>query len=175
MGLSAGSAGQDTGDLGRSSGAGLETDGDRCLLVFDNARDRDLLWPFVPADGAAHVLVTSDRPSLAELGASVPVDVFISEEARAYLAERTALADDEEAAKVVSELGYMPLAVAQAAAVIAGQQLSYGTYLERLRALPTGEHLAHEPGQHYPPGVAAAVLLSCTGPERMTSQAYPSD
>ena len=44
--------------------------------------------------------------------------------------------------------------------MIAGQQLSYGTYLERLRALPTGEYLAPEPGQHYPPGVAAAVLLS---------------
>ena len=64
---------------------------------------------------------------------------------------------------MVSELGYMPLALARAAAVIAGQQLSYGTYLERLRALPTGEHLAHEPGQHYPPGVAAAVLLSPHG------------
>ena len=37
---------------------------------------------------------------------------------------------------VAAELGYLPLALAQAAAVIAGQHLGYGTYLERLRALP---------------------------------------
>ena len=160
LGLSAGGAGQDAGDLGPVVRRWLETDGDRCLLIFDDAKDCDLLRPFVPADGAAHVLVTSERQSVADLGASVPVDVFTAEEARAFLAEQTALADDAEAAKVVSELGYLPLALAQAAAVIAGQQLSYGTYLERLRALPTGEHLAPEPGQRYPPGVAAAVLLS---------------
>ncbi|MGP0025227.1 MAG: tetratricopeptide repeat protein [Streptosporangiaceae bacterium] len=158
-GLSA-AGGKDAGDLGPVVRRWLETDGDRCLLVFDNAEDRDLLRLFVPADGAAHVLVTSERQSVADLGASVPVDVFTAEEARAFLAERTALADGEEAAKVVSELGYLPLALAQAAAVIAGQQLGYGTYLERLRALPTGEYLGPEQGQHYPPGAAAAVLLS---------------
>ena len=158
-GLSAG-GGQDAGDLGPVVRRWLETDGDRCLLVFDNANDCDLLRLFVPADGAAHVLVTSQRQSVADLGASVPVDVFTAEEARAFLADRTALADDEEAAEVVSELGSLPLALAQAAAVIAGQQLSYGTYLERLRALPTAEYLGAEPGQHYPPGAAAAVLLS---------------
>ena len=106
------------------------------------------------------MLVTSERQSVADLGASVPVDVFTAEEARAFLAERTALADDEEAAKVVSELGYLPLALAQAATMIAGQQLGYGTYLERLLALPTGECLGPESEQHYPPGAVAAVLLS---------------
>jgi tetratricopeptide (TPR) repeat protein len=160
LGLSAGGAGQGVGDLGPVVRRWLETDGDRCLLVFDNARDRDLLQPFVPADGAAHVLVTTDRQSVADLGANVPVGVFTAEEARAFLTERTALADDEEAATVVSELGYMPLALAQAAAVIAGQQLSYETYLERLRALPAEGITAPEAGQHYSPGVAAAVFLS---------------
>ena len=129
-------------------------------VVFDNATARDLLRPFVPADGAAHVLVTSDRPSVADLGGSVAVDVFTAEEARAFLAERTALADDEEAAKVVSELGYMPLALAQAAA---GDRRAAA----QLRSIPgavtarlAGGYPAHERGQHYPPGVAAAVLLS---------------
>ena len=35
---------------------------------------------------------------------------------------------------VAGELGSLPLALAQAAAVIAAQHLGYGTYLERLRA-----------------------------------------
>ena len=54
----------------------------------------------------------------------------------------------------------MPLALAQAAAVIRGQRLGYGTYLERLRALPVAEYLTRQDGQPYPHGVAEAVLLS---------------
>ena len=38
--------------------------------------------------------------------------------------------------------------------------MPYGTYLERLRALPVGKYLAREQGQPYPHGVAEAVLLS---------------
>ena len=45
---------------------------------------------------------------------------------------------------VAAELGYLPLALAQAAAVIAGQRLGYGTYLERLRKLPAEDLLRPE-------------------------------
>ena len=62
--------------------------------------------------------------------------MFTPDEALAFLAERTGLADPAGAAALAAELGYLPLALAQAAAVIAAQHLAYGTYLERLRALP---------------------------------------
>ena len=89
------------------------------------------------------------------------LSTFTAEEARAFLAERTALADDEKAGTVVSELEYTRLALAQAAAVIAGQQLSYGDDLERLRTLPTEGYLAPQAGQGGSlAGVAAAALLS---------------
>ena len=65
--------------------------------------------------------------------------------------------------RLAAELGYLPLALAQAAAVIRGQHLAYGTYLERLRALPVGEYLTRDAGQPYPHGVAEAVLLSLDG------------
>ena len=44
----------------------LEIDGDRCLLVFDNAADPELVQPFIPATGAAP-LVRADpgRPGAA--------------------------------------------------------------------------------------------------------------
>ena len=64
---------------------------------------------------------------------------------------------------MAAELGYLPLALAQAAAVIAGQHLGYGTYLERLRALPVAQYLTRDAGQPYPHGVAEAVLLSLDG------------
>ncbi len=60
---------------------------------------------------------------------------------------------------MAAELGYLPPALAQAAAVIAGQHLAYGTYLERLRALPVAQYLTRDAGQPYPHGVAEAVLL----------------
>ena len=88
------------------------------------------------------------------------MEVFTAEEALAFLAERTGLADPAGAGAVAGELGFLPLALAQAAAVIRGQHLGYGTYLERLRALPVGEYLTREAGQPYPHGVAEAVLLS---------------
>jgi tetratricopeptide (TPR) repeat protein len=155
-----------SGCAGRGADAGLvvrrrlETDGDRCLLVFDDADDLDALRPFVPAAGAARVLITSHQQSMVSLGAGVQVDVFTLEEAVAFLAERTGMADAEEAAAVAAELGYLPLALAQAGAVIARQHRGYRTYLERLRGLWTEEYLVKQRGQPYPPGVAEAVLLS---------------
>jgi tetratricopeptide (TPR) repeat protein len=106
------------------------------------------------------VLVTSNRQSVANLGTGVPVAVFIADEALGFLAGRTGLADTSGASALAAELGYLPLALGQAAAVIAGQRLGYERYLERLRALPVGEYLVRGEGQPYPHGVAEAVLLS---------------
>ena len=128
--------------------------------MFDNATDADVLRPYIPAAGAARVLVTSTRQSVADLGTSVAVEVFAPAEAVAFLGDRTGLADPAGAGTLAAELGFLPLALAQAAAVIAGQHLGYGTYLERLRALPVQAYLVRAAGQPYPHGVAEAVVLS---------------
>ena len=96
-GVSEGAARRDAGDPSAMVRHQLDAYGERCLLVFDNAEDRDVLRPVVPADGGAHVLITSERPSLADLGQSIPVGVFTAGQALAFLAERTGLADDEAA------------------------------------------------------------------------------
>ena len=151
---------------GRAVRHWLETGGERCLLVFDNATDPAVLRPFIPAAGGARVIITSNEQSMRYLGASLPVEVFTQEEALAFLAERTGMADSAGAGLVAAELGYLPLALAlalaQAAAVIAGQRIGYSTYLARLRALPIGEMLRAEEAGQYPRGVAA-VLLSVEG------------
>ncbi len=159
-GLGDQSRSQGGNDAGRVVRHWLEAGGDRCLIVFDNATDADALRPYIPAVGAARVLVTSNRRSVAELGTGIRVGVFTAAEAITFLADRTGLADSAGAGALAVELGHLPLALAQAAAVIAAQHLSYGTYRERLKALPVAEYLTRPPGQSYPHGVAKAVLLS---------------
>jgi tetratricopeptide (TPR) repeat protein len=159
-GLSDSRSGRDAADAGRVVRHRLETDGDRCVIVFDNASDPDVLRPFLPAAGAARVLITSNRQAVANLGPGVSVDVFTADEALAFLAGQTGLADTVGAAAAAAELGYLPLALAQAAAVMAGQHLGYGTYLDRLRTMPVEEYLVRDRGQPYPHGVAEAILLS---------------
>ena len=161
-GLSDGGSQRGTADAGQAVRHWLEADGNRCLLVFDDAEDLGLLQPFVPATGAARILITTAQEPLTELGTGVPVDVFSAEEALALLDGRTGLADEAGASAVAAELGYLPLALDQAAAVIAGQHLGYAAYLAKLRAracrgLPGPEEDAR---RAYPPGVAEAVLLS---------------
>ena len=94
LGLAAG----DAQAAGRAVRHRLEADGERCLLVFDNAADPELLRPFLPAAGAARVIITSNQQSVANLGAGVPVDVFTEGEALTFLAARTGQADAAGAA-----------------------------------------------------------------------------
>jgi hypothetical protein len=148
------------GDPGRAVRHWLEAGGERCLLVFDNATDANMLRPYIPAGGAARVLVTSNRQSVAELGEPLGVEVYTPGEATAFLAARTRLADPGGAGELAAELGFLPLALAQAAAVIRSQHLGYGTYMERLRSLAVADYLIPGAGQPYPHGAAEAVLLS---------------
>ena len=167
-GLLDGNARQDTAALAETVRPWLEADGSRCLLVLDDVADPGLLQPHIPAAGAARVLITMGGEPPADLGPGIAVGVFSVEEAVAFLDERTGLADESGAAEVAAELGCLPLALAHAAAVIAGQQLEYAAYLAKLRAL-RASHLVRRPDGHDgddgpeqpgPQGAAEAVLLS---------------
>ncbi len=158
LGLDAGAGDGQT--AGRVVRHWLEADGELCLLVFDNAEDPELLRPFIPAAGAARVIIASNRLSVSSLGARVPVDVFSEPEALTFLAVRTGQADTAGARELAAAVEFLPLALAQAAAVIAAQHLPYATYLERLRRLPVSDLLVAEEAGDYPRGVAASVLLS---------------
>jgi tetratricopeptide (TPR) repeat protein len=150
----------DSADAGFVVRSWLEADGDRRLLVFDDAEDHDALRPFIPAGGAARVLITTTQQSAADLGTSLPVDVFSADEALAALVGRTGLDDQAGAAAVVAALEHLPLALALAQPVIAGQHVGYERYLDRLQAIPIDSSLTGNDGRPYPAGVAEAVGLA---------------
>jgi tetratricopeptide (TPR) repeat protein len=138
----------------------LEADGERCLIVFDNVADPDVLLSYAPSIGDCQVVVTSTEAAVAVGGTAVRVDVFSEQEALAYLASRTGQADAAGARTLAAELGFLPLALAQAAAVIAGQRLTFAEYLDRLRGYPAGQYLPRAKGDPYQRGVTEAILLS---------------
>ncbi len=98
-------AGAGDAAAGRAVRRRHQADGEHCLLVFDNATDPEDLLPFLPAAGAARVLITSNERAVAELGVGVAVDVFSWEESLAFLAARTGSADTEGARLLAAELG----------------------------------------------------------------------
>jgi tetratricopeptide (TPR) repeat protein len=161
-GLSAGGSGPGVADAGQAVRRWLEADGSCRLLVFDGAEDPDLLRPFVPAAGESRVLLTMAREPVPELGSSVPVGVFSAEEALALLGGRTGLPDEAGASAVAAELGLLPLALDQAAGVIASQRLGYAAYLTKLRALSAGDDPVRGKGgkRLSAPTVTKSVMLS---------------
>jgi RNA polymerase sigma factor (sigma-70 family) len=158
-GLTDGGLGGDT-DASLAVRQLLETDGDRCLLVFDDVADPEALRPFLPAHGMAQVLITSTRQPSPGLATAVPVDMFTAEEARSFLSGRTGLDNEAGAAEVAAVLGHLPLALALAAPVIRGQRHGYARYLDRLQTIPIGVHLTGDDGLRYPHDFVRAVLLS---------------
>lgn len=147
-------------DAGQAVRRWLETDGSECLLVFDNAADLKDLRLYIPAAGAAHVVITSTLMSSGRLGQSIPVGVFTESEALAFLAQQTGLTDISGACSVAAELGRLPLALSQAAAVIVAQRLDYATYMQRLCETPIDMLLNAVEADQYPRSLAEAVLLS---------------
>jgi tetratricopeptide (TPR) repeat protein len=137
----------------------------RSLLVFDNATDPDRLRRFLPSAGRTVVVITSVDRAFIELGTAVDVPVFDRAQSVAYLESRTGQADPHNAGIVADELGDLPLGVAQAAATIRDQHLTYRQYLDRLHRAPAAELLARVPGGDYPQATAAALLLNVQAAE----------
>ncbi|MEU7570535.1 FxSxx-COOH system tetratricopeptide repeat protein [Micromonospora sp. NPDC049240] len=136
----------------------------RRLVVFDNVDDPDEVTPFLPGPGGATVLITSNRQEFAAMPgvAVVPVGLFSPEQGRRFLREATGLADGPDAGEVGEQLGWLPLGLAQAAAYIVRNRLSYRRYLDALYGQDLDATLRRQAGTDHP-GVLKATQLSVAG------------
>lgn len=135
----------------------LESDGRDCLVVFDNVGDPEALRPYLPVKGRSRVILTGS--GMQEIGSAIPVGTFTPQEALAFLFERTAVTDDAGARELARALGYLPLALAQAAAVIAERHLSVQDYLAGLHAISLWDRLPPVQAEPYPYALAETILL----------------
>ena len=119
---------------------------DRWLLILDNVEDPADIEPLLGQLGGGHVIVTSRRDAdWGRLADPVQLDVLDPAAAAQILILRTGqhgAADEEAAAQIAAELGFLPLALDQAAAYIVQQRISLAAYLDSLRRNPARMHAA---------------------------------
>ncbi len=143
------------------------------LLVFDNADNPALLRGFLPPiRTGGKVLLTSRAKSFVKVGIREPfrVETLDPEDAVEFLRERTGIADAEAAAALASELGYLPLALEQAAAYIETVGGGFSEYLAKYRREGVALLAKGKPSTDYPKTVATTWSLSFAA-VRETSQA----
>ncbi|GAA0796630.1 FxSxx-COOH system tetratricopeptide repeat protein [Spirilliplanes yamanashiensis] len=101
------------------------------LVVFENANRPEDIKPYLPS-GAGHVLVTSRNPRwTAEVAQAVPVGVFDRADSLEFLRRRLPELPAAEAGELATRLDDVPMALDQAAALIAATGLRTDEYLRR--------------------------------------------
>jgi tetratricopeptide (TPR) repeat protein len=134
----------------------------RALIVYDNAVDPDEVTRLRPTGDRVEVLITTNHRDFRSLGEMIDLDVFGIDQAAAYLAARTRLSDPDGAAALADDLGCLPLALAQAGALIGADRRyrSYEAYRAKLARVDVDAMMPRTPGDPYPRGLAEATLLA---------------
>jgi tetratricopeptide (TPR) repeat protein len=138
------------------------------LLIFDNAQDlKDLYDPLktdenlLPQVPTGHILITSRNPNWSSLVHSVNIQLFSNDEAIEFLQKRTGFLDETGASDLAKELGYLPLALEQAAAyIVETPGMTFQTYLKIFKERHNQLWATEKPPINYPDTVATTWSLS---------------
>ena len=135
------------------------------LLVFDNVEDPALPRAWLPGTGGGHALITSRRTDWRGLARALSLELMPEDEALQLLTGRPdpqALPPAELAAakELAAELGYLPLALAQARAYMAETGRSLAGYLRLFRSSRPADFAADAPSPDYPASYATTWRIS---------------
>jgi hypothetical protein len=103
----------------------------RWLLIFDNAEDPGTVADVLPA-GPGHTILTSRNPDWHGVATGVPLHLFRRSESVAVLQNRLRDLPRDDAERVAAVLGDLPLAIGQAAALLADTDIGVDAYLRLL-------------------------------------------
>jgi tetratricopeptide (TPR) repeat protein len=119
----------------------LRREGERILLIFDNAVDAQAIKPYLPRGGRVRVLVTSNDDAWRAVAVPVEIRVWPKEIGGDYLIARTGREAEHATAENLAEaLGGLPLAHEQAAAYCERLDISFADYRKRFETAP-GKYL----------------------------------
>ncbi|USQ89050.1 FxSxx-COOH system tetratricopeptide repeat protein [Streptomyces phaeoluteigriseus] len=151
---------QDSVAAARAARSFLETTTSRALVVIDNAEIPEGILPWIPTTGRVQVVITTSHHAFYNTAQIIDVSVYTSEQAKDYLISRTNLNDPNGADLVAEDLGYLPLALAQAAWLITIRGYTYQEYLNQVRSTPIVHTLSAARGDSYRLSTAQSILLS---------------
>jgi hypothetical protein len=104
---------------------------DRWLVLFDNAGRPAGLREYLPS-GSGHVVITSRNPDWRGVAVGLPVGEFARPESVDLLTSRLSELGPDDADRLAEALGDLPLAVDQAANLLADTGMTIGGYLKLL-------------------------------------------
>lgn len=130
------------------------------LLVFDNARGAEDLRAYLPGSRSGHVLITSRDANWGQLARKLEVTTLAPADAVQFLLERSGQRDAQAAAELAKDLGYLPLALNQAAAYIEAAGETLAGYRELFRTRRRELWPDEKPPAGYPATVATTWLIS---------------
>jgi tetratricopeptide (TPR) repeat protein len=129
------------------------------LLIYDNAETVDAVADLIP-DGGGHVVITSRSSQSGGVSAApIAVDVLDRQDASHLVRALVPALSDGDAARLAAAVGDLPLAVQQAAGLLAETGMSVGEYRKELAANP-GVLLEEGSTGRYPRSLAAVVTAS---------------
>ena len=137
----------------------------KCLFVYDNVEGVDYLDGVLPDGPGVHVVVTTRRNSgwSNQEGWNIyALGNFTLDESVKLLISVTKDSDRETANKLASDLGNLPLAVAQAAATCSRYYANLQDYYTDLQATNIEELLEPIEGGHYSKGAIASLQLAAS-------------
>jgi tetratricopeptide (TPR) repeat protein len=131
------------------------------IVVFDNAQTLADIAGHIPS-GNGHVLITSRRRIWSGVAAQIDLGEFSPAESVEFLNKRAGRKEVEAATDLAYALGYLPLALAQAAAYIDTRSIMVADYLEKYRDPVLARELRDDglDSAEYPASVARTWRLT---------------
>ena len=139
------------------------------LLIFDDAPDAAAVKPYIPKMNG-RVLITSRDSKWHGVGKSFCLRVMERPDSIEFLLKRSNRAFDPSAFTLCQALGDLPLALEQAAALVAAADISFADYLRRFEDHWSELLQSGRTAGEYPDTVAMTWELACREVERADVQ-----